>query len=128
MMKSTAISAALIASVALPAAGMAQSLSPAKVFDGNTTIPTKSGTAQTVHLDVEMWRISGERGENGSAQEIPLRGFYVAHLLSGDVSATIDGQVTRHQPGGYWPVRAGATMQVKASGHAVLETIVLTKQ
>jgi hypothetical protein len=128
-MKSAAISAALVAIVVPLAGAVAQNISPAKVFDGSTAIPAKNGATETVHLNVEMWRIVGKRGGKEPAKEIPLRGFYVAHLLSGDISAAIDGQVTQHLPGDYWLVKTGATMQVTVLGeHAVLETIVVAKQ
>jgi len=58
-----------------------------------------------------------------------LRGFYTAHLLSGIISTTIDGQTTAHLPGDYWTVKPGAIMQVKVIGEvAVMETIVMAKQ
>jgi hypothetical protein len=67
--------------------------------------------------------------QQGAPQEIPLRGFYVAHLLSGSISTTIDGETTKQPPGAYWAVKAGAAMQVRVLGEfAVLETIVTAKQ
>jgi hypothetical protein len=122
-MKRIATSAALVA-IAVPLAGaMAQALSPTLVFEGNTTMLAKDGATQTVHIVVQSWAIAGQE------DEIPLRGFYVAHLLSGQISATIDGQTTEHPPGPYWTVKAGATMRVKVIGAvAVLETIVAAKQ
>ena len=62
-------------------------------------------------------------------RQIPLQGFFVAHLLSGQIFATIDGQTSQHLPGDYWTVRAGAAMKVKVVGEvAVLETTVVSKQ
>jgi quercetin dioxygenase-like cupin family protein len=53
----------------------------------------------------------------------------VAHLLSGQILATIDGQTTQHLPGDYWTVGGGAAMRIKAVGEvAVLETTVVSKQ
>ncbi len=122
-MKRIATSAALVA-IAVPLAGaIAQALSPTPVFEANTTTPAKNGATQTVHIVVQSWAIAGQE------TEIPLRGFYVAHLLSGEISATTDGQTTGHLPGGYWTVKAGATMRVKVVGEvAVLETTVVAKQ
>jgi hypothetical protein len=102
---------------------MAQTLSPTPVFDGNTTIPAKNGATQAVHINVQSWAIAGQE------QEIPLQGFYLAHLLSGRISATIDGQTTQHLPGDYWTVKAGSAMRVEVVGEvAVLETTVVSKQ
>jgi quercetin dioxygenase-like cupin family protein len=119
-MKRFSISAVL---VALAAAGaMAEGLSPTPVFDGNTMTSAKNGATQSVHVSVQSWAIAGQD------HEIPLRGFYVAHLLSGQISTTIDGQTAGRLPGDYWTVKAGAAMQVKVIGEvAVLETTVVTK-
>jgi quercetin dioxygenase-like cupin family protein len=93
------------------------------VYEGNTTIPAKNGATQAVHVSVQSWGIAGPE------HEIPLPGFYVAHLLSGQILATIDGQTTQHVPGDYWTVKAGAAMRVEVVGEvAALETIVVRKQ
>jgi hypothetical protein len=92
-------------------------------------MPAKDGSTQPVHVTVQSWGIAGQRSQNGTAQEIPLRGFYVAHLLSGHISAMINGRTTEHLPGDYWTIKAGSTMQVKVLGEfAMLETIVAAKQ
>jgi hypothetical protein len=122
-MKRIATSAALVA-IAIPLTGaMAQVLLPTLVFERNTTMPAKDGATQAVHVSVQSWGIAGQE------REIPLRGFYVAHLISGQISTTIDGQTTAHLPGDYWTVKAGATMRVKVVGEvAVLETTVVAKE
>jgi membrane-bound inhibitor of C-type lysozyme len=49
----------------------------------------------------------------------------VAHLVSGQILATIDGHTTQHLPGDYWTVKDSASMKVKVIGEvAVLETTV----
>jgi quercetin dioxygenase-like cupin family protein len=118
-----AVTAALVA-IAVPSVGiMAQALEPTPMFDANITIPAKNGGTQAARIVVQSWAISGKE------HEIPLSGFYVAHLRSGAISATIAGQTTEHLPGDYWTVKAGATMRVKAIGEvAVLETTVVSKQ
>jgi hypothetical protein len=124
------ISAALIA-FAIPPGGsaMAQSLSPRQAFEANLAMQAKNGAAHPVHVTVQSWGLADQRGRSGPPHEIPLRGFYVAHLLSGDVSTIMDGQTTKRAPGDYWTVRAGSTMQVKVLGeYAVLETILVAKQ
>jgi hypothetical protein len=106
---------------------IAQALLPTLEFAADTITPARNGVTQTIHINVQSWAIAGKRG-NGTTHEIPLRGFYLAHLLGGDVAATIDGQTTERIPGSYWAVKAGATMKVKVLGEfAVLETIALTK-
>jgi hypothetical protein len=122
-MKCIAAAAALVA-IAVPLTGaMGQALLPTAVFEGNTTMPAKNGATQAVHVSVQSWGIAGQE------RVIPVRGFYVAHLLSGQIAATIDGQTTEHLPGDYWTVKAGASMRVKVIGEvAVLETTVVAKQ
>jgi len=121
-----AVGAALVLS-AIPLAGaIAETLSPSPVFEGNTTTPAKNGATQLVHVSVQSWEIADQ---NDAPHEIPLRGVYVAHLLSGAISTTIDGQINKRQPGDYWTVKAGAAMRVKVVGEvAVLETTVVSKQ
>jgi hypothetical protein len=102
---------------------MAQALLPTLVFEDNTTMPAKNGATQAAHVSVQSWGIAGKENE------IPLRGFYVAHLLSGQITTTIGGQTTERLPGDYWTVKTGATMRVKVVGEvAVLETTVVSKQ
>jgi quercetin dioxygenase-like cupin family protein len=128
-MRCIAICAGFAVSATPLASAEAQALLPAPVFEGKTTTPIKSGATQPVHITVQSWEIAGQRNRNGPSHGIPLHGFYVAHLLSGDISTTIDGQTTKHFPGDYWTVKTGATMQVKVLGEfAVLETIVVAKQ
>jgi quercetin dioxygenase-like cupin family protein len=117
-----------LVSIAIPLAGtIAQTLSPSPVFEADTTTTAKNGAAQSVHVNVQSWGIAGQK--NGAMHEIPLRGFYVAHLLSGAISTTIDGQTTEQAPGDYWTVKAGETMQVMVLGEfAVLETIAVAAQ
>jgi quercetin dioxygenase-like cupin family protein len=123
MMKSIATIAALVA--AIPYVGaMAVTLSPTPVFEGTATTLARNGTTQSVHISIQAWAIAGR---DYMIQELPIRGFYVAHLISGQVVATIDGQTAEHDPGDYWSIKPGRTMQVKAIGDiAVLETIVVS--
>jgi hypothetical protein len=94
-MKRIAPSAALVA-IAMPLAGaMAQAISPTSVFEGNAAVPAKNAATQIVHISVQSWGIAPQE------REIPLRGFYVADLLSGQISTTIDAQTTERLPGDY---------------------------
>jgi quercetin dioxygenase-like cupin family protein len=122
MTKCIAVTAALVAIGVLSLGKTAQALEPTPMLDAEITTPAKNGGTQAAGVVVQSWAISAE-------QEIPLSGFYVAHLRSGAVAATIDGQTTERLPGDYWTVKASARMRVKAIGEiAVLETIVVTKK
>lgn len=120
------IGAALAAFASLPAlTAIAQELQPRPEFKGALTLPSKDGASQTANIDVQSWELPNQ---NGAVHELPLTGFYVAHLLSGNIAATIAGQTTNHVPGAYWTVATGATMQVKVlSEFAVLETLTVAK-
>jgi hypothetical protein len=121
-LKRTTTSLALIA-VAIPlVSASAQPLSPMQGFEGSTTL-SKNGATQSVHISVQSWRIVDQ------AREIPVRGFFVAHLLSGQISTIIDGKTTEHLPGDYWTVKPDEIMRVKVIGEvAVLETTLVTKE
>jgi len=118
---------AALALTALPLAGVAgQTLTPSPVFKGKIMALDKNGTTQPLEVSVQTWEFTGREG---ALHEIPLRGFYVAHLLNGDISTTIDGQTTTHPADAYWAVKSGATMRVKVNGQvAKLETITFSKQ
>jgi hypothetical protein len=114
---------------ALVSHAAAKDLSPVQVFEGTTTTPARAGGTENVHLSVQSWGISGDRRGPSATREIPLSGFYIAHLLSRQLAATINGQTAVHAPGDYWTVPPAATMQVRTLGeYAVLETTVVSKQ
>jgi len=124
MMRHLTLGAAMLAAVPLGAALAQTALSPRSVFEGTAPAATPGG--QPVRVTVQTWAIPGRHGQ---PYELPLRGFYVAHLQAGDIEATVDGQTTERQPGAFWTVKSGATMQLKVLGEfAVLETIIPAKQ
>jgi len=127
MMIRSAISTTFFAIATSSAGAVAEPLTPFTAFEGNITITAKNGKTQPIHVSIQSWRIIGRKH---ATQELPLRGLYVAHLLSGHISVTIDGQTTDYLSGSYWTIEAGATMQVKGLGEATadLETIVVSKQ
>jgi hypothetical protein len=136
--KSALLSPALMAILLHGAA--AQDLTSKDIFEGGATTKTNVGaealntTAAVaapagIHISIKSWGISGDRRGGSVPQEIPLQGFYLAHVLTGEITATIDGVTTRHSPGDYWAVKPGATMKAKALGdYAMLETTVISKQ
>jgi hypothetical protein len=103
-----------------------ETLSPVRSFEGSTTTAARGGADQPVHVVAQSWEMSGPQSRTHA---IPLQRFYIAHLLSGAISTTIDGQTTKPSPGAYWPVKAGSTMQIRVLGeYAVVETIAISKQ
>jgi glyoxylate utilization-related uncharacterized protein len=123
------LAASLAAVVATSAVVDAQTLAPLQQFDGNITVAAPNGATQPARLSVQSWRISGSRSRQSPTLQIPLTGFYLARLVSGEVQATIDGRTSKKATGEYWVVPTGTTMQVQAIGEvAILETTVVTKQ
>jgi hypothetical protein len=116
--------ATLVLLVAIPLVGAtAAELTQQTLFDSTTATAADAG--QGGHFNVVSWQLGGPKN---ATHDIPLRGFYVAHLLTGAVATTIDGVTTTQPPDAYWTIKAGATMQVKVlSEFAVLETIVAAK-
>lgn len=124
-MKCLAVSVtALSVGIGMSGAGAA-TLQPTTVFEGAVPVVRTTGPAQSGEVSVQTWEI---RGAKGLVQEIPLQGFYIAHLLSGAISTTIAGQTINQPPGAYWTVTTGATMQVRLlSESVVIETITVFK-
>jgi quercetin dioxygenase-like cupin family protein len=111
---------------ALVSGAMAQTRAPSPISDEHATIQTKAGATETVHTTVQVWPLPGQ---GDGTHEIPIRGFYMAHLTGGHVAATVGNRTTNYLPGDFWVVPAGAVMQVKVLGEgALLETTVVAKQ
>lgn len=117
---------AAFALIALPLAGaLTETLTPSPVFESEIATPDHVGAMQPLRVNVQSW---GVAGQEGGMQELPIQGFYIAHLRSGSVSTTIDGHTTKQSPGAYWAIKAGSKMQIKVNGEiAVLETITISK-
>lgn len=126
MNKRLAIITAAIAFAIARVAAIAQTqLSATPVFEMETITQTNDGKSQRIHIAIQTWDLLSSRA--GAEQEIPLSGFYVAHLLSGQISSSVDGKLLQRKPGDYWAVAAGTRMHVKVLREfAVLETIVPT--
>ena len=124
--KSACWSAPLIAFLFHAAA--AEDLSLKQIFQGTMIVRTQGRDSVNVFLSIQSWGITGDRRGGSVLQEIPLQGFYLARLRSGEITSTIGGVTTHRSAGDYWDVGPGATMQVKALGdYAMLETTVVSK-
>lgn len=68
-------------------------------------------------------------GPGKSAPTIPVQGFEVTELKSGEVETTIDGQTAKRRPGNFWLVNPGQKYSITAGpGPAVLHVTVFTHQ
>jgi len=118
----TIITAAIAFTIAWVAAIAQIKLSATLVLETDTITQTNAGKSQPIHVAIQTWDLLSSRA--GTEQEIPLSGFYVAHLVSGEVSSSVDGKPVQRKPGDYWTVAAGTRMHVKVLREfAVLETI-----
>lgn len=67
-------------------------------------------------------------GPGKSAPAIPVQGFEVTELKSGEIETTIDGQTTKRRPGDFWLVRPGQKYSMTSGpGPAVLHVTVFTR-
>ena len=118
----TYLALAVLPLLCCPAAGEEARAPTNTLFDSTTKNVDKNGAARDVRITNQVWRFPGP-GE--VPQELPLPGFYIAHLLSGEIAATIDGQTVKYGSGAYWSVKQGATMRIETLGQLVtIETIV----
>ena len=105
---------------------VAHTIASTDLFDGEVDITVTGGTPKVAKVAVQTW---GLDNRGGALHSLPIRGFYVAHLVSGAVSVINDGQQAKHLPGDYWTVKPGAAMQIKVLGDtAVVETTEISKQ
>lgn len=124
-MKHNAPIAALLFFAISAAGANAETLQANPQFEGAVPLALPEAAPQTGHVSIQTWKLSGPKDV---VHEIPLQGFYIAHLLSGAIATTIDGQTVKQPASAYWTVKAGASMKVSVLGElAVIETIVVTK-
>jgi quercetin dioxygenase-like cupin family protein len=104
---------------------IAQVLTPAPISEVDIPV-ARNGAPETLRVSRQSWAIPGQ---NHQPIAIPLPGFYIAHLISGHMLATIGDKTTEHLPGDFWSVPSGSSLQVKVLGEAaVLETTAFAKQ
>lgn len=88
---------------------------------GSAISSNGNSASQPSLFDARSWKI---QSLGHTAQRIPLRGFYIAHLLSGDIAVTIGGVTIKQTPGAFWVVKSDALMDVQVLGEsAIIETI-----
>jgi hypothetical protein len=70
--------------------------------------------------DVESFRLSlGSLKLTGARSfEVPAMGFYIASLVTGDITTSIGGQEATRHTGDSWSVDAGQSMTVQLQGRS----------
>jgi hypothetical protein len=86
----------------------------------------KNAKGMVVPLNVEMkeWRLR----RSGQAFAMPDQGFYLAHLVAGEITVEIGGKSIAHHPGDFWVVEKGQRMGIsmeRPRESAILQTLAL---
>jgi len=82
------------------------------------------GTVVALKVEMKQWRLS----RSDQAFAMPDQGFYLAHLISGEITTEIDGKSVAHHPGDFWVVEKGQRMAISMQlphESAVLQTVAL---
>lgn len=68
-------------------------------------------------------------GPGKSTPDVPVHGFGVTELKSGEVETTIDGQTVRRRPGDFWLLQPGQKYGLNnLGGVVVLHVVILTRK
>jgi len=88
--------------------------------------PTNAkGAANPLKVEVRQWTVS----RSAKAFEMPDLGFYIVHLVYGEIITEIAGKTTPHHPGDFWVVEKGQHMAIsmqRPREQAALQTIALS--
>jgi len=90
-------------------------------FSQTLSPPRTKGPATPLRVELKQWHLAGQ----GMPIEIRERGFYVAHLIWGNVSTEVGGTTTRRTPGDFWTVEKGSRLVItikKPGEEALLQT------
>lgn len=120
--------------------------SAAPAFDQTTPAESRQGTPVQTYESIatgvqqtQIFRTDALRdvivevkdvifGPGKTAPTIPVQGFEVTELKSGEVETTIDGQTTKRRPGDFWIVHPGQKYSITSGpGPAVLHVMVFTR-
>ena len=66
------------------------------------------GSAVPLKVEIKEWNVT----RSDRAAEISDQGFYIVHLLSGQVTTEIAGKSTARNPGDFWVVEKGQRMAI----------------
>ena len=81
-------------------------------FAGDVTLPT-AAQAESFRLSLGSLTLTGAR-----SFEVPATGFYVASLVTGDITTSIRGQEATRHTGDSWSVDAAQSMTVQLQGRS----------
>jgi hypothetical protein len=114
---------------AITGAGDQPSAKPAAVvsrYSGVVNVALRAGAAATpMRVEIKDWHFV----RTPQGVRLPITGFYIVQLTSGDIDTEIAGKKERHRAGDFWTVAAGETMTVSFPQHseaAQIKTIAIT--
>jgi hypothetical protein len=81
-------------------------------FTGDVTLPA-AAQAESFRLSLGSLKLTGAR-----SFDVPAMGFYVASLITGDITTSISGQEATRHTGDSWSVDAGQAMIVRLQGRS----------
>jgi hypothetical protein len=82
-------------------------------FAGDVTLPAAAAQTESFRLSLGSLKLTGAR-----SFEVPAMGFYVASLVTGDITTSIGGQEATRHTGDSWSVDAGQSMTVQLQGRS----------
>jgi hypothetical protein len=91
-------------------------------FSETLKLTNPKGASVPLYVEFKDWDVTG----GGRGTELPDQGFYVAHLVTGDITTEIGGKSELRHPGDFWTVEKGTRMVVQItppSESAYLQTI-----
>ena len=94
-------------------------------FSGTLKPTNPKGATVSLHVEIKKWDITG----GDRSMELPDQGFYVAHLVSGDITTKMGDKSQLRHPGDFWTVEKGTRMvvQIKPPNEsAFLETVAVS--
>jgi hypothetical protein len=81
-------------------------------FAGDVTLRA-AAQAESFRLSLGSLKLTGAR-----SFEVPAMGFYVASLVTGDITTSINGQEATRHTGDLWSVDASQSMTVRLQGRS----------
>jgi hypothetical protein len=94
-------------------------------FSGTLKPTNPKGTTLPLHVEFKEWDVAG----GGRSLELPEQGFYVAHLVSGEITTQVGDKSQVRRPGDFWTVEKGTRMVVQINPpaeSALLQTIAVS--
>jgi hypothetical protein len=78
-------------------------------FSGTLKPTNPKGATVPLHVEFKEWDVTG----GGRSMELPDQGFYVAHLVFGDITTKMGDKSELRHPGDFWTVEKGTRMVVQ---------------